>query len=604
MSEKAADFFWASHTQNDNKNHKNLVIMNYSKKSIKSTTTKVSKTLTSVVLLMALFFYSVSCSKDEPDSESQGEIIETPGQVTENDFETYEGEIGVVLDARPLARKGYKPTQVTINVSASSGDFTQTVPINEYTILGQLKLPLESLNEEAKIELSGGVQITSEYKDANGDIIFTEAPSTVSFQANPNARVANASNLQETVENQTLTLSEGTTYYIQRMNADGSPDNGAWKYLSGASYDQVITANLTEFNGNEPDRGFAFVAIPGEFNTFAIRHKESGRFVQATSITVSQPSYIGSFVAPNLSTRTNFSEIQSASDYNNFKYRFEQLEDGSYSIISIEWGDNFPLKQIEGFGLSFSNWVINYAFPLNPQTVNAEPRTWRIVSTNVQWNVTNIGTEFQEPILPKAETGFSFNSTLTNCGRGSLSQTVGVNSSETNSNTVGWEESLSMSTSNTVDVSATVSVGFEAKFFGTGGDYNMSLTAGYSHSWSSTQENSNWEDETNEETTTLSSERTVTVPSGSASLVYDVYQFYPNTKVNFAQRMRVEGIDTSTNMPLTGEEIRTLFYLNKFNGVITSIEPNSIVITLKGRVSLDKIIRTESDVQDVPADCN
>ncbi len=68
--------------------------------------------------------------------------------------------------------------------------------------------------------------------------------------------------------------------------------------------------------------------------------------------------------------------------------------------------------------------------------------------------------------------------------------------------------------------------------------------------------------------------------------------------------MRVEGLDSSTNIPLTGEEIRTLFYFNKFNGVITSIEPNSIVITLKGTVTLDKIIRTESDVQDVPANCN
>jgi len=74
--------------------------------------------------------------------------------------------------------------------------------------------------------------------------------------------------------------------------------------------------------------------------------------------------------------------------------------------------------------------------------------------------------------------------------------------------------------------------------------------------------------------------------------------------VNFAQRMRVEGLDTETNTPLTGKEIKTLFYLNKFNGIIISVEPNSIVITLKGTVTLDKIIRTESDVQDVTVNCN
>jgi len=553
-----------------------------------------------ITVLIILIISCNACSKDEnltPLDDTNEEILETAGQITENDFESYEGEIGVILDARPLARKGYKPTQVTINVNASSGDFTQTVLIDEYTMLGQLKLHIESLSDDAKTELSGGVEITPEYKDENGDIIFTEATSTVSFQANPNVRTANAGNLQETIENQTLTLSERTTYYIQQMNEDGSPNNGAWRYLSGASFGQVITANVTDFNANETDRGFVFIAIPGEFNTFAIRHTASGRFVQATRINV----FSSSFVAPNLSTQTNFSEIQNASNYNNFKYRFDQLEDGSYSIVNIAWGDAFPLQQIEGFGLSFSRWVDN---PNNGERVFAEARRWRVVSTNVQWTVTNIGTDFQEPILPKAETGFSFNSTLTNCGSGSLSQTVGVNSSETNTNTVGWEESLSTSTSNTVDVSATVSVGFEAKFFGTGASYDMSLTAGYSHSWSSTEESSNWGDETTKEQTVLSSERTVTVPSGSASLVYDVYQFYPNTKVNFAQRMRVEGLDTETNTPLTGKEIKTLFYLNKFNGIIISVEPNSIVITLKGTVTLDKIIRTESDVQDVTVNCN
>lgn len=565
---------------------------------------KTISTLFKLCLITILSILVFTCSKDDnssPPDDTSGEIIETNGQISADDFEEFEGEIGVILDARAIARKGYVPTQVTINVNASSGDFTQTVPIDEYTILGQLKIPLEDLSEEAKTELTSGVEIISEYKDANGNVIFTEDPATVSFQANPNLRIVNAQTLEETIANQTLTLSEDTTYYIQRMNEDGSPDNGAWRYLDSPNYDQVITANVTDFNANESDRGFAFIPIPGELNTFAILHKDTGRFVQATYISVTLPNNTGNFVAPNLSTRTDFSEIQSASDYDNFKYRFDQLEDGSYSIVSIEWGDSFPLQQIPAFGLSFSKWVINTA---NNTQVFAEPRSWRVVSTSVQWSVTNIGTAFEEPILPPAETGFSFNSTLTNCGSGSLSQTVGVNSSETNTNTVGWEESLAMTTSNTVDVSATVSVGFEANFFGTGASYDMSLTAGYSHSWSSTQESSSWGDETTEEQTLLSSERTVTVPSGNASLVYDVYQFYPNTRVNFAQRMRVEGIDTDTNTPLTGEEIRTLFYLNKFNGVITSIETNSIVITLKGTVTLDKIIKTESDVQDVPADCN
>ncbi|WGD34045.1 hypothetical protein [Olleya sp. YS] len=563
------------------------------------------KTFT-VLTLMSLIV--VSCSKDDPTTDpgnqGEGELIITPGTVTEDDFESFEGEIGIVLDGRPLARKGYKPTQVTINVNANNGNFSETIPLDEYSYLGQLKIPLEGLSEAAKNELTNGVPVTPEYKDVNGNIIFTESTFTSSFQSNPPTRSANTNNIQETIENQTLTLSDSTTYYIQRMNVDGSPDNGAWRFLDNPSYSHVITANPTDFNANETDRGFAFIPIPNEYNTFAILHKETGRFIQATEITVNTQNYFGTFVAPNLSTRTNFSQIQSASDYDNFKYRFDQLNDGSYSIVSIEWGDNFPLKQIPGFGLSFSNWVVNNAVVFNPQTVYAEPRSWRLVSTSVQWNVTSIGTSFLEPILPPAVTSLTFNSVLNNCGSGTLSQTVGVAQSETQQSTIGFEETLSTTTSNSFDVGVSLDVEFSAQILGTGTTVNAGVNTSYGHSWSSTETTSEWESTQSGETQVITSTRTVIVPSGSASLVYDVIQFYPETRINFAQRFRVEGVDSSSGRVLSGEEIRTLFYVNNFNGVVTTVEPTSIVITLKGVLTLDKIIDSESNVQDVPANCN
>ncbi|MCK0157566.1 hypothetical protein MWU65_10275 [Cellulophaga sp. F20128] len=561
-------------------------------------------TLFMTILLSVICITVVmSCSKEDSPSvsnEADDNLILSEGQITESDFETYTGEIGIILDARPIAKKGHKPTQVTINVVAEQGNYTQTVPIDEYSFVGQLKLPLENLSDPAKKELTEGVNITAEYKDESGNVIYIEPAFTRSFKSNPEARKANTVNLEETEENRKLTLSENTTYYIQRMKDDGTADNAAWRHLSSVGYSDVITANPTEFNGNEPDRAFTFVPIPGEMNMYAIRHAESLRYIKLGSVAVSTGLYNGSHLGPRFSETTSFSKIQEASDYDNFKFKFEQTDDGSYIIKSVS--ENLPINQIEGFGLSVSPSVSNAAtFPI--KIISADTRTWRIVSTNVEWKVTNIGTSFEEPILPPAETGISFSSTLNNCGSGTLKQIVGVEDSDTHTNSVGWEETLSMSTSNTVSVSATVSVGFEAKFFGTGGDYNLSLTAGYEHSWSSTQENSHWKDMTEEKKTTLASKREVIVPAGKATEVYDVYQFYPNTKVNFAQRMRVEGFDAKTNTPLTGNEIKTLFYLNKFNGVITSIEQNSILITLKGTVTLQKIIETESNAQDVPANC-
>ena len=106
MSKRAADFTWASHTQNDTKKPQKLVIMNIIKNN-------QFKWILCFTLAITLF----NCSKDEgapPDEIIKGEL--TDGGVTANDFEVYPGDIGVVLDARPIARKGYKPTQVTINI--------------------------------------------------------------------------------------------------------------------------------------------------------------------------------------------------------------------------------------------------------------------------------------------------------------------------------------------------------------------------------------------------------------------------------------------------------------------------------------------------------
>lgn len=539
--------------------------------------------------IILFFIVAFACSKEDNiaiNPPPSGEIVITGGQVKVEDFEEFEGEIGVILSARPLLQKGYSPSQITINVEANNGNFTETVPLDPFSFLGQLKIPLKGLNEAAKEELTSGVRITPEYKDPDGNIIFTEPPFTVSFQSNPTPRVANAFTLTETEENLTLNLGEDTAYYIQRMNDDGSSDSGAWRHLTGAVYANVITANASNFNGNEADRIYTFIPIPGEKNTYTIRLKDSGRFLRVSNI-----SQFNGVVhaAPNLSPATEFSAI---ADVPRYRFRLEKVTNGSYRIISVHY--NLPIKQAEGYGLTTAASISN---------VTSQERLWRVVSTDIQWSVTNIGTSFLEPILPKPQTGFSFNSTLTNCGSGSLSQTVGANVTETRSRTIGWEESLSINTSNRVNVSTTIDVGFEAGFFGVGANYNLSVTAGYEHSRSVTESSSNWGNTMDTVEESLFSERTVTVPSGRASLVYDVYQFYPNTKVNFVQRMRVEGTDSKTGQNLTGEEIKTQFVFNSFNGVITSIEANSIIITLKGTVTLDKVIKTESDVQDVAANC-
>ncbi|WP_452220259.1 hypothetical protein [Lacinutrix salivirga] len=561
------------------------------------------KTLLKTTAFLALILFIIaSCSKDEPTpdpgNQGEGELIQTTGQVTEDDFETYEGDIGVVIDARPLARKGYKPTQVTLNITGEVVNFTETIPLDEDSYMGQLKLPLENLSDADKGDLIDGVNIIPEYKDENGAIIYTEPLFTKTFLSNPEPRTANVAGLQETEENQTLSFRPGTSYYIQRMNADGSPDSGSMNITASASLDNVIsaTSNAT-FDGTDTQRIFTFHPVPNNPNTFLIRHAETGRFIRYAGVTTTS-SYSGSFFGMKLRQNTNLAQIEAASDYHHYQFTFEKQDNGTF-IIKNSAG--LPVKQAPGFGLTFDDTITNTT---SGNVVTPEDRTWRMVSTSIDWTISNISTSFLEPILPPAETSLSINSVLTNCGSGTLSQTVGVAHSENQQRTVGFEETLSATTSNSFGVNVSLNVEFSAQILGTGTTVNAGIDTSYDHSWSSTETSSEWESTHTGQTQEITSTRTVTVPSGSASLVYDVVQFYPETRVNFAQRLRVEGIDSESGLALTGEEIRTLFYVNGFNGVVSAVEPNSMVVTLRGTLTLDKIIDSDSNVQDVPANCN
>ena len=538
------------------------------------------------------------------DMDQSSEIVETAGQITADDFESYAGDVGMILDARSIARMGYTPTQVTLNVNANSGDYTQTIPLDENSFMGKLSIPLDGLSEEAKQELANGVEVTSVYMDANNNVIHQEVPAVVSFLSNPPARSANTSGLDETEENQSLDFSLDTAYYLQQINTNGTPTGSAWRHLDGAGFNDLISSNAATFSGNEPDKSFTFFPIEGEENTFAIRHTPTLRYARVSFMAVAANGDAGTHFGVNLSPNTNITQILASAEADNFKFKFERQSDGSYIILSVGGGglgSNLPINQAPGFGLTVNEAILNIP---TAQFVEAEERRWNVVSTNIDWNITNIGTTILDPILPPATTGFSFNSTLTNCGAGELSQTVGADESETRTRVLGQEETISLSTANDLSFTTSIDAEVSATILGTGVTVNAGFETSYSHSWSATETTSNWEVTENTSEQTLFFERTVTVPPGSASLVYDVYQSYPETQVNFVQRMRVEGLDSETGAPLTGEEIRTMFYVSNFNGVITSIEPNSVVITLKGTLTLDKIIETESSVQDTSANCN
>ena len=222
---------------------------------------------------------------------------------------------------------------------------------------------------------------------------------------------------------------------------------------------------------------------------------------------------------------------------------------------------------------------------------------------NIDWSIEGIETQYLQPILPAARNGFSFNSTLVNCGEGKLTQTVGNSKTVETVTTVGWQESISTMSSHTSSASLKLGLEVSGSFFGNGATYSAEVTGSYEYTTSSTTETQNWKEATGSTSETFFSQREVTVPPKTASLVYDAYQSYDNIKVNLVQRLRVRATDFNTGNNLSGDEIASQFHFNGFNGVITEIGPDYIEVTLRGVATMDKIFKSKSDVRSVPPNC-
>ena len=266
------------------------------------------------MLTICFLSSSISCSKDETNSdepsvmdtdgdgiidanddcptqmglssnqgcpESTGQIVETDGQVTEDDFEKFDGELGMVINARNIAKKGYNPANANIKIEAALGDYSQTITIEPITFIGQLRIPIKGLENDVVEELEEGVAVSIEIKDANGNRIISENFSAVIFRSNPQPVLLNVTNLEETEAFNTIALKEDTPYYMQSVDAEGQPLEMALRVNRLAGFNNIMTRTSNpSFLGFEvePDFIFNFVPFPGEQNTFAIRMQEDGKF--------------------------------------------------------------------------------------------------------------------------------------------------------------------------------------------------------------------------------------------------------------------------------------------------------------------------------------
>jgi len=234
---------------------------------------------------------------------------------------------------------------------------------------------------------------------------------------------------------------------------------------------------------------------------------------------------------------------------------------------------------------------------------------FRIIAYNTDYEVEQLETKQLAPILPRVQTSFGFNNTLVNCGTGELSQEVGTEKTFTTTQTSWFQETVGFNSRVTLNASVTVGAKAEASFFGNGGEVSGSVTAGVEVSVGASQESTTGVEETDEVSERFFSTRTVTVPSGAASLVYDARQTYSNVSLPFAQRLRLRGneIDPLTGNAfigaLSGTDLVTQLRMANFKGLITFVGSDYVEITILGNTVLNNFVETKSEVKDVDPNC-
>ncbi len=530
--------------------------------------------------MCTLLFLVLGCSKDDNEpGPGDGEIEVTNG-ITEDELENYAGDLGLLISTRDIAKKGYMPAKVNITTTASQGNYDQELDVDPFTNIAQLIISVEDLSDSEEEELRNGVGLDIEILDETNSVIISESYSVISFEENGSQIDIDATSLEELFEE--LDFKDDMRHYLQLVNPSGNyGDKIVWKPGSGDSGSLRLKERTSSFNQGITSEQFFIYKYPNENNVFAFYSAITNRYLRIGSSTRTFRQS-GAYSYPSTNPNSLGDDL---------KFRIQKESNGLYTIRGF--ADGNPLRRTSN-GADI-NW---HTLP------SGTIQYFRVIALDIDWEVTELNTEYLPPILPAAETSFGFNSTLKNCGSGTLEQQVGIEREVTTTYTSVVSETIGLSARVTTSVDVSVSATAEASFFGNGGSVTGEVSTGLEVSTEVSSSSTVSSEESVSETNTFFSNRIVTVPSGSASLVYDAYQTYSNVRVPYVKRLRLKGNHTENSGSLSGISIATQLDITNFSGVITSIGTDFVEITLRGNMYLDNIVDTQTEVRDVAANCN
>jgi hypothetical protein len=265
----------------------------------------------------------------------------------------------------------------------------------------------------------------------------------------------------------------------------------------------------------------------------------------------------------------------------------------------------------------FLTWV-SYPSAIDPTrgmlslTAGSHDR-FRLISDDINWNVSDRGTIFEQPIMTPAVLDFAYSATLKNCSGAALEETIGKSEQRTRTTTVGTTEGFQLFESQTqtlnvnVGFSVTANIGVEVPGVGSAGEKvtvseNVGLSEAFTTSTTSTSEHT-WSNTTST-TVDVSRERTISLPPHTAVNAYDAIKTINNVRVPFTQVLRVTGTVKNGGRPLSGEEIRSQLLFNFVGGVIQAVGADYVDVGVRGYAVIDKLFQATTSVNDIPGACD
>lgn len=498
------------------------------------------------------------------------------------------GSVGLVIDTRAIAKKGYKPAKAQVNFSGSFTSLSKEVTIHPLTNVGTLSFPAENFTSAQLSQLAGGV---------NATIKILDNTSTLLAEYNGNVDI-NASNNPFIIQTQqprifpAVSIKEGAPYYIQAITDDANAKNKVLTLVGSGgapAFDGYI--NLFDYShvqsNNVLDRARYYFHPLGN-NRFHIT-------VRSASMNGNNPNYLKTDNTSGMMRPTIHFGANPGND-DNFKFELSYDENGRIKIKPV---NHNPLS----FQVTNSN-TVPITVAVNVSNASATYLPFRIVAANITWDVTDRGTEYNAPIAPPALLEFAYKSTLENCSPAILTQTVGSNKSETKSYTIGTQESLQIYSSHTASVNVTAGVEAGFSLFGAEATASISTSVGYSYTTSITNTSTNTWERTIENTIAVSVERQIEVPTNTALEVYDAIQTVNDVKMPFVQKIRVRGSYDGLGSNMSGNEIVSQLLANQFDGVITEVGTDYVDITIKGTATIGKYFVAKTRAAELKGKCN